>query len=484
MSLTSSITNAMSGLVATSRASEVVSNNVANAMTEGYARREVELSARILGDRGAGVSVDGVKRIVDEALLRDRRLADAAVGHASVKSEFFLAMERLLGTPEDGNSLGARVADLEKGLIEAAARPDSTARLQAVADAATALTRHLNQASDGIQQLRMDAEDKIAIQVQTLNASLKQVADLNNQIVQASAAKRDTSGLLDLRQQELDKISSIVPLRVVPRSNGQVAVFTTNGARLIDGKAATLSFQPARLITPELSLSGGTLNGLLLDGRPEPISGPTSAFAGGSLGALFDLRDDLAVSAQSQLDALTRDMIERFADPAVDPSLNAGDPGLFTDLGLAFDPSREVGVASRIAVNPVVLPEKGGELWKLRDGLNAGLEGEVGDAKRLQAMSDALTARRTPASGDLPPLRSASGLSSFLLSSVGVSRQNTETTLAGASGQQTTLKQAQLADGVDTDAEMQKLMLIEQAYAANARVISVADELMQILLGI
>ena len=37
-------------------------------------------------------------------------------------------------------------------------------------------------------------------------------------------------------------------------------------------------------------------------------------------------------------------------------------------------------------------------------------------------------------------------------------------------------------DGVDTDTEMQKLLLIEQAYAANARVIQTVDELMQQLL--
>jgi flagellar hook-associated protein 1 len=37
---------------------------------------------------------------------------------------------------------------------------------------------------------------------------------------------------------------------------------------------------------------------------------------------------------------------------------------------------------------------------------------------------------------------------------------------------------------VDTDAELQDLMLIEQHYAANARVMTVVDELMQRLLNI
>jgi flagellar hook-associated protein 1 FlgK len=38
------------------------------------------------------------------------------------------------------------------------------------------------------------------------------------------------------------------------------------------------------------------------------------------------------------------------------------------------------------------------------------------------------------------------------------------------------------AVGVDSDAELQSLMLVEQAYAANARVLSVIDDMMKLLL--
>ncbi len=51
-----------------------------------------------------------------------------------------------------------------------------------------------------------------------------------------------------------------------------------------------------------------------------------------------------------------------------------------------------------------------------------------------------------------------------------------------------TARQTALADseaneiGVDSDRELQALMLIEQAYAANARVLSVMDGLLKLLL--
>lgn len=481
MSLAASISNAMTGLSATSRAAEIVSNNVANAMTEGYARRELELSARSYGGQGAGVSVDGVNRVVDEAVLRDLRLVDASAGKASVTAEFYSTLERLVGTPEDSRSIGAHVDALEKSLIEAASRPESEGRLQTVADAAVALASHLNEASDGVQQLRMDAESEIASQVQTLNGSLKQIYDLNKRIVSATQSKQDASALLDLRQQEFDKISSIVPLRVVQREHGSVAVFTMNGERLLDDKPVELEFSRKGIIAAGMTRADGDLGGITIRGKPIDALDAKSPLAGGSLGALFAVRDELAVKAQDQLDGVALDMIERFADPAVDDTLGAG-PGLFTDAGGAFVAADNLGLSDRIAVNQLVTDA--GELWRLRDGLGSTAVQDVGNGSRLLSLAEALSAKRPAGAGALAGNRTASEIASHVISGIGVSRQTTETALAGVTGQQNALSSLRAADGVDTDAEMQKLMLIEQAYAANARVISVADELMQILLGI
>ncbi|MEL7027010.1 MAG: flagellar basal body protein, partial [Pseudomonadota bacterium] len=54
MSISTSLSSALSGLTATSRAAELVSSNISNALTEGYGRRELATSARITN----GVSVD------------------------------------------------------------------------------------------------------------------------------------------------------------------------------------------------------------------------------------------------------------------------------------------------------------------------------------------------------------------------------------------------------------------------------------------
>lgn len=49
---------------------------------------------------------------------------------------------------------------------------------------------------------------------------------------------------------------------------------------------------------------------------------------------------------------------------------------------------------------------------------------------------------------------------------------------------QNSLQDALLADGVDNDREMEMLLQIEKAYAANAKVIQVVDEMLDQILRI
>ena len=483
MSITGAFSNALSGLTASSRAAELVSSNVANAMTEGYGTRSLELSTRTPGS--AGVRVEAVLRQVDEVLIGDRRLADAATGYHGAQQQFLMELEQMLGTPDQPKSLSGRMAQFEASLVEAAARPDSQTRQSVVLSAAYSLTTHLNVTSDHIQSARSDADQAIAGMVETLNAGLEDVQALNVKIQTAQARGDDASGLMDLRQQKIDTLSPIVPLKQLPRENGAVALITTGGAVLLDGKAAKLDFTPVNMIVPEMTLSGGALSGLLLTGLPIETSDDRSLIAGGALSGQFTVRDQVAVTAQERLDGFARDFIERFQDPALDTTRASGAPGLFTDAGSAFAATDEVALSARISVNASVDPEKGGALWRLRDGLGAAAQGNAGDSGLLNGLIDTLGTFRSPVSGGFSTVsQTAAGLASELLSSVSSDRLMAETHLGFAASQQQALRQMELSQGVDTDAQMQKLMQIEQAYAANARVISTADEMIQTLLAI
>ncbi|PVA10667.1 flagellar hook-associated protein FlgK [Pelagivirga sediminicola] len=484
MTLTSALSNALSGLTANARAASVVSSNLANIHTDGYGRRDLALTQDGYGT-GGGVRVDGVTRHVDAGVLSDRREADSALSHSETRARFLGAVRDSVGTPDQPGSLSARIAALDAALTSAASRPDEAGRLQAVSLRAGELAAGFNAAAATIQDQRMAAEAEIASAVRSLNVDLAQVQDLNVQIQAARRSGGDSSGLLDHRQVVIDRIAELVPVREVPRDGGAVALMTPRGALLLDGPAVTLDFTQSNVIEPHMTMEGGMLSGIRINDRDVAPGGPRSPLEGGRLSALFDIRDTLATDAQSQLDAVARDVIERLQDPSVDPSRTGGEAGLFTDGGGVFAAADEIGIAGRMALNEKVDTQAGNELWRVRDGLGASAPGATGNAALLGAMSDALSARRVPVSGDISIGSStAAQRIGGLVSHLAQSAMAEDRTSSYAAVRQTELQTRLHSDGVSSDAETQRLLIIEQAYGANARMIRTLDEMMQTLLRI
>lgn len=481
MSISTALHSAMSGLTAAGRASAIVSENLANSMTPGYARRSLVLSSN--AQAGPGVQVVGIQRHADPGILANRRMADANYGLESTLSGFHARLETLIGTAGDSGSIGARLAEFESSLISAASRPDSVQRLDIVAVRAGDLAQSISSAAEGVRSMRTQADHAIGAQVEKLNLTLKNVQELNTRITAMSAGGGNTAALLDQRQNLIDEINTIVPINVVARDHGKVALYTNGGAILLDGPAATLDFAVTPDTMPEMSIDTGTLSGLQINGVPVRTDSQNGAMPGGTLAAQFQIRDELAVSAQADLDVVARDLIERFETPSLDSTVVVGDPGLFTDGGSTYNATQQVGLAGRLRLNGVVDPAQGGDSWRLRAGLGAAGPGEPGDATLIQAFEQILSDSRTVTSANLGTgSMTASGLGSSLLSRVGQNKNLSDQSVIFASSSKFEMTQIELAQGVDTDAELQALMVIEQAYAANARMIQAADEMMQTLL--
>ncbi|MEO1139055.1 MAG: flagellar hook-associated protein FlgK [Pseudomonadota bacterium] len=484
MSISSALSNALTGLTASSRAAGVVSTNLANVLTEGYAVRNIELTTQ--GDgRGGGVSVVGVTRDVDLGLLSERRAADSDLAYNDALFQFSARLETEIGTPDDQSSLSARIAAFEASLASASTKPEEEARLNEVLLRGAELSLKLNRISDRIQTERTSVEGQIEQAVTTVNTLLDQVQSLNAQISNARNTGHPTASFEDQRQTVVDNLAEFVPLRTAERGNGTLALYTPGGAILIDGSAAELSFSASNLVAPHMTLDNGLLSGLEINGVAIAPSGDRSPIAGGRLAALFEIRDGFAVDAQAQVDATARNLIERFQQAGLDTTRAVGDPGLFTDDGAAFDPVNEIGIAGRIDLNALVDPAQGGAAWRLRDGLGATAPGPVGNASLILQYSDVMSAAGALASGNLGATeRSFSGHASSFVSRIGQQKITVDQNLSFAASRQSGLKDIELRQGVDSDEQLQRLLLVEQAYSANARMIQTVDDLIQTLLRI
>lgn len=481
MSISQSLSNAVSGMTATARMAEVVSSNLANSLTDGYGRRTLNLSAAALSGHGGGVEIGGVTRHVDRAILSDRRLADANLSGFEVLVSNMEKIEETIGRNGETGSISSRIVAVEAALVDAASDPSSSVRLASLGDHLQSLAHSLNDASDRLQTLRAEADTSIADQVDQLNRGLAQVEQLNIDITRHQAAGHDPSGLIDQRQQIIDQISQIVPVKEIDREAGQVALMTLDGMLLLDGKAKQFEFLQNHIITPDMTLASGGLFGITVGGDPVGVDG-FGKLAGGSLSATFQMRDQELVVAQAGLDDIAADVISRVQDPNVDSTLAVGQPGLMTDNGVAFDSANITGLAGRISLNAAVDPNRGGTPTKLRDGINAATPGLSGTADLLHALSAAFSSPRNSAND--PTFQSASGRAASFEAAVGSQRLSFESELSFASSRWASLKEAEAAEGVDSDYEMQMLLRIEQAYAANARVIQAVDSMMQQLMEI
>ena len=201
-----------------------------------------------------------------------------------------------------------------------------------------------------------------------------------------------------------------------------------------------------------MTLADGALSGLTIGGVEVDTTAARSLIGGGALQAAFDLRDRTGPETQASLDALARDLVERFQDPGLDPTLGPTDAGLFTDGGLAFDPLNEEGLSLRLEINSAVDPTAGGELWRLRDGIGAAAEGPPGDNSLFLGLSERLREGRTPPTGpSAGQSRSFQAQASAVLTAVSSARQWLESDVAFGAAQLEVIRTEEAAGGVDTD---------------------------------
>lgn len=483
MSLSSAISNSLSGLTAAARGTEVVSTNIASKSVAGFARRELELSSRIYAANGGGVSIDGISRLINSGLLSESRQSQATAARSGILTEFHAAMETSFGTANDSTSLMSVLTAFDTSLISASARPDSEVRLREVFDSAVALSDKVNSIAQSIEDARTQADKSISTDVGRLNDTLGRIAELNRQITTLKSQGHDASSLIDARQAAIDDISDIVPVVEVGRENGRIALFTKGGATLLDGsEPARIEFSASGHVTADMDVSNGSLSLITLNGKPLSES-EMAILSGGSLAANFEIRDKTAPAYQTQVDALARELYDRFSGPQVDPSLSVGQHGLFSDHDNDLAAGNEPGLANRISVSTEFNPDSGGALWRIRAGMNAPDAGDSGNSSLLLAMSSALSENRSPASPSLSNAsRSMLTLATEQASQAASFRIRSESTNLQNETQLNSLKTALLSGGVDTDTEMQSLLMLENAYAANAKVLQTANDMLDELL--
>ena len=117
MALSDILGSAMSGLNAAQAGLRVVSTNIANVGTTGYARERLNVSTNVIGGRVNGVVVGETTRVADRFLeaASYRRAGD--VGSAETTAGYLDRLQALLGAPSAESSLTAQLDEIGRAHV-------------------------------------------------------------------------------------------------------------------------------------------------------------------------------------------------------------------------------------------------------------------------------------------------------------------------------------------------------------------------------
>lgn len=301
--LFAALRTSQSGLIANQRALSTVAQNVANVNTPGYSRKEPTLEQRVVDGAGAGVDLAGLKRTVDEGLLKTIRLETASLQQNSVRQEYLGRIQTLFGSLDSDTSLAHTITDFQSSLEALAQEPNSALNQRAVVHSADDLAIRFRELSGALQALRQEADQAIGTTVREVNGLLTTIADLNDKIVRNGYAGHDTTSLQDQRDQSLDQLSGLMDIQVFRRATGEAVVFTAGGRTLVDGTARDLSHGIANQLSSGTSYTGGGLEGVFV-GDTTAANDISSEIRAGRLAGLIDLRDATLPGLQASLDTL------------------------------------------------------------------------------------------------------------------------------------------------------------------------------------
>ncbi|HUI15274.1 MAG TPA: flagellar hook-associated protein FlgK [Xanthobacteraceae bacterium] len=321
MSINQALSAAVAGVKVTQQALSVVAGNVANANTPGYVDESVnQLEVGVTGQTGASVDITGVNRNLNTLLQSQLWTETSGGSYADTTAQLYQQLQQIYGTPGSSSSFNAIFNNFTSALQALSTSPSSYSTQSGVIGAAQSLAQNLNSMSAGIQQLRSQAEAGIANDVQTASAALQQIAQINQQLVAASADS-STATLEDQRDQAITQLSQLMNVTVEQGSNNQVSVFTGTGQQLVAGtQAGQLSFNGIGTLTAtsqwSTNPSQDTVGTITLT-SPSGITTDlvaSNAIQSGQIGAYLQMRDSILPQAQSQLDELANQMSQALSN--------------------------------------------------------------------------------------------------------------------------------------------------------------------------
>jgi flagellar hook-associated protein 1 len=317
MSLTQALSTSLSGLKVTQANISLVANNIANAQTPGYLAQ----SATQVATASGGVDISSINNILDKFTQQQLWTESSGGSYATLMSNFYQQLQQVYGQPGSGTALDDVFNSFTSAVQALSTSPSSASAQSQVVAAAQAMAQQLNGATASIQSLRSQADEGIANDVQQANNALQQIANINQQLASTSSGDSAAATLEDQRDQYISQLANLMDIRVVQGgNNNQVTVYTSSGIQLVGTQASQLNFSATGTITATQQWNADPSKSELGSITLTSPSGSTvdlvanGAIRSGEIAGYLNMRDNVLVQAQSQIDQIAAQMSSALSD--------------------------------------------------------------------------------------------------------------------------------------------------------------------------
>jgi flagellar hook-associated protein 1 len=463
MGITAILNIAKNALFAQQTALQVLSNNVANVNTKGYARQEAVLVEEAnlrtdMGLLGNGVKVSVIMSHYDKYLEASVAKENNSLEEQKTYEQYLGRIESILD--ENNSNLTANISAFFNTWQDLSADPLSVTSRSNVAAAAANLSAGIRNIFGELQDLQTETDNNVSQEVGNINGILHAIASLNSQIYAAGAAGGENNSLVNQQAQLLQQLSGKMDIQYFADRDGGTTVMTSGGKSLVDRETV---YQ----LSVEKSPVTGFFN-VTWHGNSQVSVDITDAIRGGTLKGLISLRDGQIADFMGSINDLAQSiMTEVNSIHSTGYNLNGTtNVNLFRNLtqnfAAAMDISDEVKTDVRnIAVTSSATNSSNNDIALAIADLGIG---SVTISGQDTTYVD-FTASTSSRIGSLS--QNAQNLSEY--------HQNLMTSVE---------KQRDAVSGVSIDEELSNLIKYQYAYQAAARLINAADVLMNSLLEI
>jgi len=449
-----------SALLTQQRAINVTGNNIANVNTPGYSRQKVNLETSIpvqssLGLMSFGVTATGIERVYDRFIGVQLTNANASLGRWEAQQSMLDRVE-VVFDESNGYGLNQALSDFWSAWQDLSLNPEGSTERAMVVSTSQGLADAIRAKYADLEQIQEDIDTAVEGGVETVNRLVAQIADLNRKIASTEVNGTKANDYRDSRDLVLKQLAEIIDIKSYENSDGQVVVSAAGGRPLVEsGNTWQLQAQ---------TNADGQTDVLWPDIRGGAVA-ITGEITGGKIGGWLQTRDRQIAGYQDQLDELANGLRDQIN------AIHAAGYGLDGTTGT--DLLTGTGAAD-LQMRPEVLNDLD---LIAASATAAGVPGNADHALAIYNLRTALTMSGGTATFD--------GAANTLVSQVG---HDVQTAAANASHQADMMtyleNYRESVSGVSLDEEMVNLVKFEAAYNAAAKMISIADDMLNNLMNI